>query len=64
MTSAKKPKMVTIVEYWDTTRNMLQVYWVKKRGKPELLREVWYKEKPWATFSGGSTPDFRVTSDK
>ena len=58
----KKPRTCTIVEYWDATRNMLQVYWVKKKGPTELLREVWYKEKPWVAFNPEQvTPDIRVT---
>jgi hypothetical protein len=57
-----KQKKATIMEFWDKDRNMLQIWWLKKSGKKELLREVWYKEKPWVTFPKCPvTPDFSVS---
>jgi hypothetical protein len=57
-----KQKKATIMEYWDASRNMLQIWWLKKNGKKELLRETWYKEKPWVTFPKQPvTPDFCVS---
>jgi hypothetical protein len=56
----RKPRKVTIMEFWDVGRNMLQVWWLKKNGTKELLREVHYKEKPWVTFDGSPTPQYRI----
>lgn len=49
------------MEYWDKDRNMLQVWWLKKNGTKELLREVHYDQKPWVTFPEKPTPDYCIT---